>query len=157
MILITRLTVEYLKELYAIYCISFNHKVLQNEDDKSNFKGHITAIKIKYEPKVDCTQEQIVKEFRSVWPVINRVWLQFKNEKKGALKRFFIFILDNYMIQYPNICELIPIMLSASSATGPLERSYAKLAKICYKDRNALHSKNIKILYLLAVLQIENH
>ena len=46
----------------------------------------------------------------------------------------------NYMIQYPNIYELIA-MLSVSPATGPLERSYAKLAKICYKDRNALHSK----------------
>ena len=48
-------------------------------------------------------------------------------------------------------------MLSVSPATGPLERSYAKLAKICYKDRNALHSKNVGILYLLAVLQIDNN
>ena len=61
------------------------------------------------------------------------------------------------MIQYGNICELIAIILSVSPATGPLERSYAKLAKICYKDRNALHSKNIEILYLLAVLQIDNN
>ena len=60
------------------------------------------------------------------------------------------------MIQYPNIYELIA-MLSVSPATGPLERSYAKLAKICYKDRNALQSKNIEILYLLAVLQIDNN
>ena len=60
------------------------------------------------------------------------------------------------MIQYPNIYELIA-MLSVSPATGPLERSYAMLAKICYKDRNALHSKNVEILYLLAVLQIDNN
>ena len=60
------------------------------------------------------------------------------------------------MIQYPNIYELIA-MLSVSPATGPLERSYAKLAKICYKDRNVLQSKNIEILYLLAVLQIDNN
>ena len=60
------------------------------------------------------------------------------------------------MIQYPNIYELIA-MLSVSPATGLLERSYAKLAKICYKDRNALQSKNIEILYLLAVLQIDNN
>ena len=37
--------VEYLKELHAIYCISYNHTVPQNEDDESNFKGHITTIK----------------------------------------------------------------------------------------------------------------
>ena len=58
--------VEYLKELHAIYCISYNHTVPQNEDDESNFKGYITTIKIKYEPKIDCTQEQIVKQFRSM-------------------------------------------------------------------------------------------
>ena len=62
--------VEYLKELKAIYCISYNHTVPQNEDDDSNFKGHITTIKIQYEPKIDCTQEQIIKEFRSMWQVI---------------------------------------------------------------------------------------
>ena len=60
------------------------------------------------------------------------------------------------MTQYPNICELITIMLSIAPATGLWERSYAKLAKICYKGRNELHSKNIEILYLLAVLQINN-
>ena len=60
------------------------------------------------------------------------------------------------MIQY-HICELIAIMLSVSPATGPLERSYAKLAKIFYKDRNTLHSKNIEILILLAVLHIDNN
>ena len=55
---------EYLKELYAIQCICYNHTFPQNEDDEFNFKGHIKTIK--YEPKVDCIQEQIVKEFRSI-------------------------------------------------------------------------------------------
>ena len=32
---------EYLKEMHAIYCISYNHIVPQIEDDESNFKGHI--------------------------------------------------------------------------------------------------------------------
>ena len=109
---------EYLKELHAIYCISYNQTLPKNENDESNFKGHITTIKVKYEPKIDCTQEQIVKGFRSIWPVTDRVWVQFKNEKKGALKRFLIFILHDHMIQYPNICELIAMMLSVSPATG---------------------------------------
>ena len=83
LVLITQLSLkqeaEYLKELHTIYCISHNHTVLQNEAGGSNFKGHIATIKIKCEPKIDCTQEQIVKEFRSIWPVINRLWVQFKN------------------------------------------------------------------------------
>ena len=39
-----------------LFIISYHHTVPQNEDDESNFKGHITTIKIKYEPKIDCTQ-----------------------------------------------------------------------------------------------------
>ena len=75
-----------LKELHAIYSISYDCNVPQNEDDESNFKGHITSIKIRYEPKVDCTQGQIVKEFRSIWLVINQVWVPFKNVKRCAEK-----------------------------------------------------------------------
>ena len=64
LILITQLTSkneEYLKEEHAIYCVSYNHRVPQSEDDESDFRKHITTIRIKYEPKVDCTQEQIFK------------------------------------------------------------------------------------------------
>ena len=80
-----------------------------------------------YEAKVDCTHKQIVKEFRSIWPGFNRVSIQFKNEKKGGIRKFLILILDNYIIQNPNICELNAIMLPVSQATGPMEGSYAKL------------------------------
>ena len=38
-------------------------------------------------------------------------------------------------------------------STGPLERSYSKLAKTCYKDRNRLLSTHLESLYLLSVLK----
>ena len=38
--------------------------------------------------------------------------------------------------------------------TGPLERSFSKLAKICYKDRNRLLLKNLELAYLLSCLNI---
>ena len=68
---------------------------------------------------------------------------------------FHFHILSNYEIQYPNLCELIVILLAISPSTGPLERSYSKLAKICYKDRNRISDVNLETLYLLAVLQID--
>ena len=73
--------------------------------------------------------------------------------KTNGCRNFFL-ILSNYEIQYPNLCELI-VILAISPSTGPLERSYSKLAKICFKDRNRISDVNLETLYLLAVLEID--
>ena len=112
-------------------------------------------VDIKYNPKLKCTEEVIVKDFKSVWPQFNRIWPKFRDDKKNGCRNFYFHILSNYEIQYPNLCELIVILLAISPSTGPLERSYSKLAKICYKDRNRISDVNLETLYLLAVLQID--
>ena len=58
------------------------------------------------------------------------------------------------MINFPNVCALVLILMAVAGNTSPLERSYSKLAKICYKDRNQLKSKNLEALFLLAVHNI---
>ena len=44
-------------------------------------------------------------------------------------------------------------LFAVSPSTGPLERSFSGLAKICYKDRNTLKSSNLETLYILAALK----
>ena len=72
-------------------------------------------------------------------------------------RRFWKKVLEEYSIDFPNICELILILLAISPGTGPLERSYSKLAKTCYKDRAKLSSDTLEVLYLLCTLQVKNH
>ena len=55
-------------------------------------------------------------------------------------------ILESYMISHPNLCELLQLLFSVSSSAGPLERSFKKLTKICYKDRNQRKSENMETL-----------
>ena len=62
-------------------------------------------------------------------------------------------IVSQYTISHPFLCEMIIILLASASTTGPLERSYSKLAKICYKDRNKVLVKNLETLYLLSSLK----
>ena len=62
-------------------------------------------------------------------------------------------IVSQYTISHPFLCEMIKILLASASTTGPLERSYSKLAKICYKDRNKVLVKNLETLYLLSSLK----
>ena len=65
-------------------------------------------------------------------------------------------ILEEYSIDFPNIAELILILLSISPGTGPLERRYLKLMKPCYKDRSCISAETLEILYLLCTLQVTN-
>ena len=48
------------------------------------------------------------------------------------------------------------ILLAVAPNTSPLERSYSKLAKICYKDRSRLTTPNLEALFLLAVHEIHD-
>ena len=44
--------IEYLKELQAIYSISYNHTDSKNKNDDLDFRKHITTINIIYEEKI---------------------------------------------------------------------------------------------------------
>ena len=87
------------------------------------------------------------------------LWLSHKDSKlkKNITKRFWVKILHEFAIDFPNIADLILILLAISPGTGPLERSYSKLAKTCFKDRACISSSTLEVLYLLCCLQINNN
>ena len=147
--------IEFLEELHSIYGMEYVHSLPFSDQTQIHNVG-ITRVDIKYTPKLQCSKEVIVQEFKSVWPQFNRIWPKYRADKKKGCRDFFYHILSTYEIGYPNLCELIVILLAFSPSTGPLERSYSKLGKICYKDRNRLSDINIETLYLLAVLQIND-
>ena len=62
-------------------------------------------------------------------------------------------MISLHTVTHPNIFELIKLIIAIAGTTGPLERSYSKLAKICYKDRNQLTSPHFETLYLLSLLK----
>ena len=98
----------------------------------------------------------MISDFNSIWPVTGKTWLKFKDTKPSSSvsKCFWTHILKEHSISYPNLADLILIILAISSGTGPLERSFSKLAKICYKDRGCISSTVLETLYLLSTLSI---
>ena len=44
------------------------------------------------------------------------------------------------------------MLLPVAPSTSPVERSYSKLSKICYKDRSALKVSTMKVLYILSAI-----
>ena len=65
------------------------------------------------------------------------------------------------MEQHGYLCtepfQLVVILFSISPGTGPLERSYSKLERICKKNRNHLEAKAIESLWLLAIYQLKDY
>ena len=53
--------------------------------------------------------------------------------------------------------KLVLILLADSLGIGALERSYSKVAKMCYKDQLKISSSTLEILYLLCCLQTQNY
>ena len=62
--------VRLLTELAKIYCTDYVHAVQEKADHWADFK-----ISIKYPKKIKCTVEEIVQEFKNLFPTLNRRWL----------------------------------------------------------------------------------
>ena len=142
-----------MRKLHSMYGTTYSHNVT----DSACLPEY--EIEIKYPAKLKCSESELVEEFNKIWPVLNRLWLSFKNTlpRLNVTKRFWMKVLEEYSVDFSNIAELVLILLAISPGTGPLERSYSKLAKTCYKDRAKISSDTLEVLYLLCTLQIVNH
>ena len=139
---------ELLKKLHTLYGTTYCHTVKGiQEEGWRDFE-----IKMKYPAKITCDQNTLIGELGNIWPTINRLWPQYSKDK-DANRLLLKHILDNYTILHPKLSVLIKILFAVSPSTGPLERSFSGLAKICYKDRNSIKSVNLENLYILAVLK----
>lgn len=95
---------------------------------------------------------KLLGKFDKIWCVLNKLWLKLKDTKpkNNTTTSFWMKILEEYLIEFPNIAELILIVLSISPTTSLLERRYSKLTKkwsLCF-------CWDHDILYLLCTLQI---
>ena len=61
---------------------------------------------VMHKKKIDCTEEELCKEFMNLWPVFNRLWPEYPHEPKTSHLRLLDHILSNYSITHPSICEL---------------------------------------------------
>ena len=101
----------------------------------------------------------MISEFNSIWPSLAKSWLKFKDSKPAisVTKRFWKHIVEEHAISYPNLCDPILLLLAISPGTGPVERSFSKWAKICYKDRGCMKPETLEILYLLSCFEIKEN
>ena len=145
--------IKYLnKQLYVIYGTEYTH-VIPTDTEENTLEDY--KITIKYPAKLRCTENELLTEFNSLWPVVARQWHSFRETKpsRTLTKRFWVKMMGEHCIEYPNLCDLVLIIFSFSPGTGPLERSFSPLAKTCYRDRGNTLAQNLETLYLLKSLK----
>ena len=127
----------------------YSHEVTANGKNNATQDYSITIF---YPPKFECSPEKIVEEFKKIWPKLTLKWL---NSKGCTMETFLRKLIENHAPVIPNLADLILALLTISPTTAALERSYSRLAKICYKDRNSISTKNLETNYLLACLGVK--
>lgn len=117
-------------------------------------------VAIRYMPKVACSEEKLVAEWRKMFPIVCKAWLAYQMSKTISAPTQASFyrekILPTHAPQMPMLAQLIVALLSITPGTGPLERSFTKLTKLCYKDRASIKSENLEVDYMLGVLNIKS-
>ena len=145
--------VALLKELHNIFCSAYVHDI----EDQGDYGVSGWDVTVKYEAKIEISEDDICAQFRALWPKMNKEWVAMKKEHKHVnTKAYWKHMLEQYAYMAPELFELVNIMVSISPGTGPLERSYSKLEKICKKDRNNLSSMSMQNLWLLAIYQLKD-
>ena len=63
-----------------------------------------------YKQQIDCTEEELCKEFKNLWPVFNRFWPEYQHETRTSQQRFLGHILSIYNITHLGISKLLHIL-----------------------------------------------
>ena len=137
--------IKYLKKLHTLHGTNYIHEIPKVDDGRKDYN-----ISLLQKRKLNCSEKKITHQFQNVWPIFNKVWLQYRECIKDQHINFVNHILSNYTITHPDVCDLMMILITIAPSTRPLEQSFSKLCKICFKDRNNLLIKNLETLYLLA-------
>ena len=104
---------------------------------------------------LDVSAEVVITEFKNLYPIGNQKQVagEYGKDLKDGNISFWKHMLSLYAISHPNICKLVEIIFSIAGNTGPLERSYSRLAKLSPKDRNKLSTPPMETQYIIGILK----
>ena len=68
--------IELLVKLHAIYVVDYVHEV----EDHNEFGCADWDITIKYKSKIQCSSEDLVSQFKTLWPKMNKEWCAWNKD-----------------------------------------------------------------------------
>ena len=76
------------------------------------------TITIQYLKKFGCSKEELIREFKNLYPVCNKLWPKYSHNKKTGNHDFWMNICSLYTIPHPNICKLVRILFTSAGILG---------------------------------------
>ena len=137
-----------LRDIVSRFCSERIHvvqKFTSPNHDKENdltisdkWEGY--EMHVHYPPKIDCTEDEMLMEIKSAGPSIGKLWMIEVNKAKGKQAVYQLSLWQQFFkehsTEFPNMCQLIQIMVATTANTSPLERLYTKLQMVPAKRRN---------------------
>ena len=93
--------ISLLKKLHTLYGTNYLHRVPEERDGCDKFE--ITLCHLR---KISCKEKEIIKEFKNLWTIINKVWPQYRGLADNNVK-ILHHLISNHTSTHPNFIELI--------------------------------------------------
>ena len=105
-----------LKKLYQIYGVDYTHQV-----EKVGFAVSGWDITVSYDAKIHCTEEDLINQFKTLWPKLNKEWITWNKEKtkRFQTKEFWKLMIENYGFMCCDLFQLLTLVMAISPGTGP--------------------------------------
>ena len=142
-------------KLFNIYGCNVEHDV---KDEWNGYK--ITVI---YKKRLNCSKDELVKQFEKAWPKINKLSQEFIQAKERSKEEAGVqvsqydlwkkFVTTN-SITCRHLCSLLKIMIATPVNTGWVERAYSTLEQLCPKRRNRLDPLHLKHQFFMSTLKL---
>ena len=130
----------------------------ETETKPKLWEGYL--VRLHFNKKIDVkSEEEFYKQFDKSWETVNGLFMRESNsarQEKRCINQIKVWhnFLNFHFIEFPEVSQLIQIMLASAGNTSPLERGYTHLQMIASKRRNKISPANLETLFLLGTLNI---
>ena len=116
-------------------------------------------ITITFKRKILCTKEELVKQFKDGFKVMNEMARELRQSKETLTPKSQYQLWQDFVrtkdIQFPDYCDLVRIMMDVPPNSAWVERAYSKLEQLCQKRRNRLDiDGHLRDQFFLALLKL---
>ena len=118
----------------------------EKEEDKVAGTREGYEVNLEYPPKIDVSGVDLSKKLEKSFQTVNKLYLTELSQAKLAKREvnqlnIWQTFLQNHYLEFPEVGQLIQILLAAAGNTSPLKRGYTHRQKVTSKRRNRIDPK----------------
>ena len=114
---------------------------------------------ITFKRKLNCSSEEMQKEFKKAFPVINEMARTLRLSHESLVPNSQMELWKEFVrtrdMEFHHVCDLVGIMLATPPNSAWVERAYSKLEQLCQKRRNKIDVNHLKDQFFLGLLNLQ--